>query len=118
MNITIRILAFIQVTISVFTALVGGFADGGQWWERLVLVGVQPAAAILLLVLVFRRIPTKGVAGVAVSFLSLNIVADIMLAVVISFGVTKADWWVPLTFAVIPVIVLPDCVLRLRLDHW
>ena len=117
MNITIRILASIQVVIAVFTALAGSFADGGQWWERLVLVGVHPAAAILLLVLVFRRTPTKGLAGVAVSFLSLNIVADIMLAVAISSGVTKGDWLLPLIFAVIPAIVLPDCVSRLRLRH-
>ncbi len=114
MKKTLRILASLQILISVFTGMVGSFADGGQWWERLVLVGVHPVAAVLLLILVIRAAPQKKLVAVTVAFLALNVVADVLLALAIGTGVTKGDWWLPLIFAVIPLIAFPHSLSQLR----
>lgn len=110
----LRVLAFVQVFLSAFTAMVGSFADGGQWWERLVLVGVHPAAAVLLLILVMRKESARVLALVTTALLALNVVADVGLAAAIGSGAIKGDWALPLVFAVIPLIALPYCILRYR----
>ena len=114
MNKTLRILASLQILFSVFTGMVGSFANGGQWWERLVLVGVHPVAAVLLLILVIRAAPQKKLVAVTVAFLALNVVADVLLALAIGTGVTKGDWLLPLIFAVVPLIAFPYSVSQLR----
>lgn len=110
----LRVLAGFQVLISAFSALVGSFADGGQWWERLILVGLHPAAAVLLLVLVMSKESPRGLALATVALLAVNIVADSLLAVAIGTGAMRGDWPLPLVFAVIPLIALPYCLIRLR----
>lgn len=110
----LRVLAFVQVFFAAVTAMVGSFADGGQWWERLIVVGVHPAAALLLVVLVMRRGPAGVLALVTVVLLALNVVADAGLAVAIGSGAIKGDWALPLVFAVVPLIALPYCILRYR----
>ena len=110
----LRVLAVVQVFFAAFTALVGSFADGGQWWERLILVGLHPAAAVLLVILVMGRTPTRGLALVTASLLALNVVADVALAVAIGSGAIKGDWALPLVFAVVPLIALPYCISRSR----
>ena len=110
----LRVLAFVQVFLAAFTALVGSFADGGQWWERLILVGLHPAAAVLLLILVMRRESARVLALVTTALLALNVVADVGLAAAIGSGAIKGDWQLPLVFGVIPLIALPYCILRYR----
>ena len=110
----LRILAFVQVFIALFVAMVGSFADGGQWWDRLVLVGVHPVAAVLLLTLLMRKEVSRMLAGLAVLFLSINVAADVALALSIATGATKGDWFLPLVFAVIPLIALPYSISTLR----
>lgn len=114
MTIAVRILASVQVLIAFFGALVGSFADGGEWWERLVLVGVQPWAALLLLILVLNKRPGRLLTAIVTALLALNIVADLLLALAIGTGATRGDWWLPLIFSVIPMTALPYCVLQLR----
>lgn len=109
----LRVLAVVQVFFAAFTALVGSFADGGQWWERLILVGLHPVAAVLLVILVMGT-PTRSLALVTASLLALNVVADVALAVAIGSGAIKGDWALPLVFAVVPLIALPYCISRLR----
>ena len=109
----LRVLAFVQVFLAFFTALVGSFADGGQWWERFVLVAVHPAAAVFLLILVVHR-SARVLALVTTALLALNIAADAGLALAIGSGAIKGDWWLPLVFAVVPLIALPYCILRYR----
>ena len=110
----LRVLAFVQVFLTAFTAMVGSFADGGQWWERLILVGVHPTAAVFLLILVMRGGSARVLVLVTVALLALNVVADVGLAVAIGSGAIKGDWPLPLVFAVIPLIALPYCILRYR----
>ena len=106
MRILLIILAVIQFLFAGFTGAVGGFADGGGIWERVVLMGVHPLAAIGLLVMAL--VPGLKPGGVRfVQFLlAVNIVADATLAALIYTGAIKGDWWLPLLFAVIPVIGL------------
>ena len=106
MRVLIIILALVQFLFAGFTGAVGGFADGGEIWERVVLMGIHPLAAIGLLVMAF--IPRVKPAGLQIirALLAVNIIADVTLAALIYTGVTKGDWWLPLLFAVIPVIGL------------
>ena len=110
----LRVLAFVQFFLAAFTAMVGSFADGGQWWERLILVGVHPAAAVILLILVMRGESGRVLGLVAVALLTLNVLADAGLAVAIGSGAIKGDWPLPLVFAVVPLIALPYCISRYR----
>ena len=112
--IALRILAWVQMFIVAFTALVGSFADGGQWWERLILVGVHPAAAVLLVILVMGRNRSKKLIMASLALLTLNIAADVFLYLAIGTGLTKGDPWLPLVFSVIPLIALPYCFSQLR----
>ncbi|MDE0121122.1 MAG: hypothetical protein OXN80_04255 [bacterium] len=110
----LRTLAFVQVFFAAFAAMVGSFADGGQWWERLILVGVHPAAAVLLLILVMNRESSRILVLITTALLALNVVADVGLAAAIGSGAIKGDWGLPLVFAVVPLIALPYCIVRYR----
>lgn len=116
MTNVLRVLAFVQLFIALFVAMVGSFADGGHWWDRLLLVGVHPVAAVLLLTLLMRKEVSRVLAGFAVLLLSINVAADGALSLSIATGATKGDWWLPLVFAVIPLIALPYCISTLRRD--
>ena len=65
MRVPMIILAVLYLAFSVFTALVGAFADGGTIPERILVSLIHPAAAILLLMAVvsFRSPFQRGVAG-------------------------------------------------------
>ena len=106
MRVLIIILAIVQFLFAGFTGTVGSFADGGEIWERVVLMGIHPLAAIGLLVMAFvPRIKATGLQIIR-ALLAINIIADIVLSALIYSGATKGDWWLPLLFAVIPVIGL------------
>ncbi len=106
MRALIITLAVLQFLFAGFAGAVGSFADGGEIWERVVLMAIHPLAAIGLLVMAF--VPRIKPAGLQVirALLALNIIADSALAALIYSGATKGDWWLPLLFAVIPVIGL------------
>ena len=104
--ILLRLLAISQLGIAMFGALVGSFADGGHWWERAVLLAVHPAAAVLLVVLVFSGERPQRLINAAVSLLLLNVIADVVLSLAITTGVTRGDWWLPLAFSVVPLVAL------------
>ena len=106
MRIFLIILAVLQFLFAGFAGTVGGFADGGEIWERAVLMGIHPLAAIGLLVLAVVPGLKPGGARIVQFLLALNIVADAVLAALIYSGVTKGDWWLPLLFSIIPLIGL------------
>ena len=102
----IIILAIVQFLFAGFAGAMGSFADGGELWERAVLMGIHPLAAIGLLVMAF--VPRIKPAGLQIirALLAFNIIADATLVALIYSGVSRGDWWLPLLFAVIPVIGL------------
>ena len=106
MRIVMIVLALLQLVVVVFVAGVGGFADGGTWWERATLMAVQPIAAIGLVVLVFTSRPAAFFTRLIVGLLAINIAADIIVALAIVLDISKGDWWFSLVFSVIPVIGL------------
>ena len=106
MRILIIVLALVQFFLAGFTSAVGGFADGGAIWERVVLMGIHPLAAIGLLVMAFvPRLKPTGLQIVR-GLLVINIIADLVLSAMIYGGAVRGDWWLPLIFSVIPVIGL------------
>ena len=96
------VLAVIHALFTGFTALVGAFADGGDVWQRLVVVLVHPlgGAGVLLLVFVPRLTRTATLAIAAL--LLANVIADLAFAQRIVAGAVKGDWELALAFAVVP----------------
>ena len=75
-------------------------------WGRAVLMGVRPIAAIALVFLAFvPRLPS-GLVAVGMVLLGISMIADIIVSITILLGISKGDWWLPLTFSIIPVIGL------------
>ena len=103
-RIAVKILAVIHALLVGLTALAGAFADGGDIWQRLVVVLLHPAGAIALLVLVFaRRLATTATLAIA-SLLLVNVIADLALALAIGTDLLKGDWELGLMFAAVPAI--------------
>ena len=103
-RMTVLVLALLHAAFAGLTALVGAFADGGDVWSRLVMVLLHPLAAAGLLVLLFLPRPAAAtVLGVA-ALLMLNVAADLTFAMMIARGAVKGDWWLPVTFSVVPAI--------------
>ena len=101
-----RVLAVVQLVVVAFVALVGSFADGGQWWDRVVLVAVHPVGAVFLVVLVMSRQPTQRLVRAAMAVLAVNVAADVVISLAISTGASRGDWWLPLVFSAIPLATL------------
>ena len=98
-------LAIVQMVLTGFTALVGGFADGGGVWERVLLMVVHPVAAIALLAMVLTsRTAAKWLTRVTVVLLLVSIAGDVAAYVAISQGAIKGDKSLAFIFAIIPVI--------------
>ena len=100
------VLAVLQVLFTAFTGMVGAFADGGDVWSRLLLIVVHPLCAVALLVLAVLPRPPAAMAYTIAALLVGNIVADVTLAQLIAVGTVKGDWWLALTFSVIPAVGL------------
>lgn len=100
------VLAIVQALLTIFTAMVGAFADGGDIWSRLVLIVLHPLCAVALLTLVILPKPAAVIAYAIGALLLGNIVADTALALLIATDVMKGDWPLPLVFSVIPVVGL------------
>ena len=113
-RIPVLVLAVIHALFTGFTALVGAFADGGDVWQRLVVVLVHPlgGAGVLLLVFVPRLTRTATLAIAAL--LLANVIADLAFAQRIVAGAVKGDWELALAFAVVPVIGIVYALSLLR----
>ena len=108
------VLGVIHALFVGITSLVGAFADGGDIWQRLILVLLHPlgAAGVLLLVFVPRltRTATLGIAAVLLA----NVIADLALGQRIAAGAVKGDWELAMVFAVVPVIGMAYALSLLR----
>ena len=104
-HIAMIALAIVQLVLTGFTALVGGFADGGSVWERALIMVVHPSAAIALLVMVLTPpADAKRATRVAVVLLLVSIAGDAAVYVAISQGAIKGDKSLAFMFAIIPII--------------
>ena len=113
-RIAVLVLGVIHALFVGLTSLAGAFADGGDVWQRLLLVLLHPfgAAGVLLLVFVPRltRTATLGIAAV----LLVNVIADLALGQRIAAGAVRGDWELALVFAVVPVIGMAYALSLLR----
>ena len=109
-----KVPAVVHALFTGFTALVGAFADGGDVWQRLLIMLVHPlgAAGVLLLVCVPRLTRTATLAIAAL--LLANVIADLALAQRIAAGGVKGDWELASVFAVVPVIGIVYALTLLR----
>ena len=108
------VLAVIHAVFAGFTALVGAFANGGDVWQRLLVVLLHPlgAAGLLLLVLRPRLATTKILAMMAL--LTANVIADLWVAQMIAAGRVRGDWELALVFSVVPAIGIVYALALLR----
>lgn len=112
-RIVVLALAVVHAVLAVFTGLVGGFADGGSLWERLILMAVHPITAAALLYVVALRQPARRLLMAATALIVLNLAADAVLALLILSGNIRGDWELALVFSAVPLIGLAYCVLAL-----
>lgn len=106
----LRVLAVVQIVIVGLVALVASFADGGHWWERFALSVVQPVSAVLMLVLVMQSAPSATLVRAATAVLSGHVILNAGISVTILTGISRGDWYLPLIFVVVPLIVLSYCL--------
>ena len=113
-RISVLVLAVIHAIFAGFTAVVGAFANGGDVWERLLVILLHPlgAAGVLLLVLLPRLATKKLLATVAL--LTANVIADLRAAQLIATGVVRGDWELALAFSVVPAIGIIYALALLR----
>ena len=97
-RISVTVLAVIHAAFVGLTSLVGAFANGGDVWQRLLVILLHPvgAAGVLLLVLRPRLATTPTLALVAL--LTANVIADLGLAQLIAAGSVRGDWELALAF--------------------
>ena len=104
LRIPVLVLAVIHAIFTGLTASVGAFADGGDIWQRLVVVLLHPLGAAGVLLLVLRpRLARTTILAIA-ALLLVNVVADLSLARMIATGAVRGDWELALVFAVVPAI--------------
>lgn len=112
-RVVLLALGAIHALLAGFTALVGGFADGGSIGERLVLMAVHPITAAALLYMVALHTPARRVLVIGSAIIAVNVVADVTLALLIVSGNIRGDWLLPLVFSVVPLLGLVYAVMLL-----
>ena len=105
-RVIVLALGVIQGLLAGLTALTGGFADGGDLWSRLTLMLVHPVTAAVLLSMVILQPPPRRLLIIGSATILLNVIADVGLMFAILLGAIPGDWWLPLIFAVIPLLGL------------
>ena len=113
-RMSVTVLAMMHALFAGFTALVGAFANGGDVWQRLLVVLLHPLGAAGVLVLVLRpRLTTTTILALA-TLLTVNVVADLGLAQLMAAGRVRGDWELALAFSVVPVIGVVYALALLR----
>ena len=101
---SVTVLAVIHAAFVGLTSLVGAFADGGDVWQRLLLILLHPLGAAGVLLLVLRPpLATTSILAL-VALLTANVIADLGLAQLIAAGSVRGDWELALAFSVVPAI--------------
>ena len=103
-RISVTVLAVIHAAFVGLTSLVGAFANGGDVWQRLLVILLHPLGAVGVLLLVLRpRLATKTILAL-VALLTANVIADLGLAQLIAACSVRGDWELALAFSVVPAI--------------
>ena len=108
------VLAIAHALFVGLTSLVGGFADGGDIWSRLLLVLVHPLCAVVMLALAWQQRAATPAIIAATLIMVVNVAANLHLAQLIATGSVKGDWWLPLSFSVVPAIGIVYALTLLR----
>ncbi len=103
-----RILMYVLVVLHgilvAATAQATVFTDIGSPGERFLLIVVHPLAAVGLLMLVFTpRLPIAAVHSIVI-LLVVNVIANLVVAMLIALGYMEGGWELALLFAVVPAI--------------
>ena len=102
-SVVMLVLATIQLAISGLIALVGLFADGGNIWQRVLLVVVHPLSAVgLLIAVVLPGLEDRALALVLLLLL-ISIGGDVAVSALIAGGAIKGDWWLSLIFSAVAI---------------
>ena len=113
-RIFLRVLVLPHALFVAFTALVGAFADGGQLWQRLLVVVLHPVGAVAVLLLVFRSGLVVASIRPITAFLAAIGVADLLVARSIAAGAVRGDWELFAGFSVVPALGVAYAVALLR----
>ena len=112
-RISLMVLSVLNFLLTVFTAAVGLFADGGDVYSVLLLSVLHPITALAIIALAFfPRLRWQAIV-VITAVLIVNILADATLSVLIATGNIKGDWELPIIFTVVPTIGLVYAVIVL-----
>ncbi len=106
LRVPLIVLAVVYALLAALGLAISTFADGGLW-ERLPIVLFHPLAAVALLWLLFTARPTPKLAGIALALLLLGIVGSLAVSGAVLGGLIKGDWWLPLVWAIVPLLSLP-----------
>lgn len=106
LRVPLIVLAVVYALLAALGLAISTFADGGLW-ERLPIVLFHPLAAVALLWLLFTAQPTPKLAGIALVLLLLGIVGSLAVSGAVLGGLIKGDWWLPLVWAIVPLLSLP-----------
>ena len=113
-RISVTVLAVIHAVLVGLTALVGAFANGGDVWQRLLVIFLHPLGAAGVLLLVLRtRLATKTILALVV-LLTANVIADLGVVQLITAGSVRGDWELALAFSVVPAIGIVYALALLR----
>ncbi len=107
-------LSLIHLAAAVFTALVGSFADGGDFFARLVLVVFHPLGAVGLVLLLVLPRPARRLTIAVGGLLFASLAVDLVATIQIATGYARGDWWLPLIFWPIALLGLIYACLRIR----
>lgn len=112
-RLAVLVLGVIHALFVGLTSLAGAFADGGDVWQRLLVVLLHPLGAAGVLLLVFVRRLSKTATICIAAVLLANVTADLALAQRIAAGAVRGDWELGLVFAVVPSVAMAYALILL-----
>ncbi len=110
-------LAVLHALFVGLTAMVGAFANGGDIWQRLVLVLLHPLGAIGVTRLALQPDIAAARVLAIVGLLTANVIADLWVARLIATGAVRGDWELAMVFSVVPAVGIVYALGLLRTSH-
>lgn len=105
LRVLMIVLAVVHVVLVGVVALLAVVTPGGATAVRILLIVSHPVAAVLLLVAVVSTEPVVGwLRGVTLTLLAVNLVGDVVAALVLAQGALAGSWFFGLGFVFVPVL--------------